>query len=209
MAYSEKQLQIINTAEKLFSCKGYDGASVRDIAEEAGINVAMISYYFGSKEKLMQAIIQERTNNIRIKIESLIKDETLDPFRKISILVDDYIQRIVEKQQFHKIMMYEQVLQKNPVVTGLLNELKTSNANLIEKLIKEGQEKGVFKMEVDVVFMMNTMFGTVMQTLMNKDYYRDFNKLQHLPDTEFQEQLKNKLSNYIKVLFKAILSYEA
>jgi AcrR family transcriptional regulator len=45
--FTEKQLAIITTAERLFSIKGFEGTSVRDIAQEAGINVAMISYYFG------------------------------------------------------------------------------------------------------------------------------------------------------------------
>ncbi len=74
MSYSEKQLQIIRTAEKLFACKGYDGTSVRDIAEEAGVNVAMISYYFGSKEKLMQALFHQRMEKVRTKIESLVNN---------------------------------------------------------------------------------------------------------------------------------------
>ncbi len=50
----------MDSAELLFSQKGFDGTSVRDIAEAAGINTAMISYYFGSKEKLMEEILKER-----------------------------------------------------------------------------------------------------------------------------------------------------
>ncbi len=46
MNFSDKQIQIIIAAEKLFSNKGCDGTVVRDIAEDAGINIAMISYYF-------------------------------------------------------------------------------------------------------------------------------------------------------------------
>ena len=56
MEYNDKQIAIINTAEKLFALNGFDGTSVRDIAHEAGVNLAMISYYFGSKEKLMEAV---------------------------------------------------------------------------------------------------------------------------------------------------------
>ncbi len=48
MGYSDKHLQIISTAEQLFSKNGFDGTTVRDIAVGAGINIAMISYYFGS-----------------------------------------------------------------------------------------------------------------------------------------------------------------
>ncbi len=51
MEYNEKQLQILEVAEKLFAANGFDGTSIRDIASEAEVNIAMISYYFGSKEK--------------------------------------------------------------------------------------------------------------------------------------------------------------
>ncbi|MEO8582825.1 MAG: TetR family transcriptional regulator, partial [Flavitalea sp.] len=77
MVYSDKQLHIIAAAETLFSNKGYDGTSVRDIADGAGVNVAMISYYFGSKEKLMQTIFEQRTVNFPNKVEGLLKDDSL------------------------------------------------------------------------------------------------------------------------------------
>jgi AcrR family transcriptional regulator len=47
---NKKTAPVTRTAESLFSQKGFDGTSVRDIAEAAGINTAMISYYFGSKK---------------------------------------------------------------------------------------------------------------------------------------------------------------
>ena len=91
--YSAKQLQLLDTAELLFSRKGFEGTSVRDIAEEAGINTAMISYYFGSKEKLMEAIFERRSMNIKEKVDLLMKDDSLDPFQKIFRLLDDYIDK--------------------------------------------------------------------------------------------------------------------
>lgn len=209
MAYSDKQLQIITTAEKLFSAKGYDGTSVRDIAEEAGVNIAMISYYFGSKEGLIQALFEERTQGIIMRVESLLKDDTLTPIEKVYVLVDDYIQRISQKIQFHKIMLCEQMLEKNTVITGLLNELKKKNAEVISKLIIDGQEKGVFKKDIDLVLLMNTLFGTVTQTFINKDYYKLYNNLEDVDDAAFAEDLKSRVSVHVKNLFKAILSYEA
>ncbi|HVU85373.1 MAG TPA: TetR family transcriptional regulator, partial [Puia sp.] len=100
-AYSPKQLQLLDTAELLFSQKGFEGTSVRDIADEAGINTAMISYYFGSKEKLMEAIFERRSMNIKEKVDLLMKDESLDPFQKLFRLLDDYIDRIMERKKFH------------------------------------------------------------------------------------------------------------
>src|SRR3954467_7415202 len=124
MEYNEKQKQIISTAERLFSTKGFDGTSVRDIADEAGVNIAMISYYFGSKEKLMEALFEQRTTNIKVKVESLLNDDKTTPFEKVELLAEDFITKIINKKQFFKIMMCEQVINKNPIIISLLKDLK-------------------------------------------------------------------------------------
>ena len=208
MSYNDKQLQIIDTAEKLFAIHGYNGTSVRDIAEDAGVNVAMISYYFGSKEKLMEAVFGERTRHIIVTIESLLKDERLTPLEKVYALVDDYIGRVLQKQQFFKIMLVEQMLEKNPIVTASLHEMKKRNGEFIEKLIKDGQNKKSFKKNIDIVLMMNTMVGVITQTLANKEYYRFYNKLDKITDEELNTLVQKKMSEHIKQLFKAILTYE-
>ena len=209
MQFNEKQLQIIGTAEKLFAARGFDGTSVRDIAEEAGVNIAMISYYFGSKEKLMQALFKERTEHVKLKVESLLKEENLSPLEKVFVLADDYINRIAQKQPFHKIMVYEQMRETNTPVTTLISELKKENAEYIAKLIKDGQKRGVFKKDIDVQMLINILVGTVTQTFMNQTYYKNYHNLETLSDEALQERLKKKLSNHIKTIFKALLSYEA
>lgn len=209
MAYNEKQIQIIETAEKLFAAKGYDATSVRDIAEEARINVAMISYYFGSKEKLMQALFEHRTGDIVMRVESLLKDESLTPFNKVCMLIDEYLDRAIGRHEFYKILFYEQMIAKSTSLIDLINEIKKRNTSYIEVLIKDGQQKKAFKKDVDVVLMLNTMSGTVMQMMVNKRYYREVNNLQLLPEEEFEKQFRSRLSNHIKNLFKAILIYEA
>ena len=209
MEYNEKQIQIIEAAEQLFADKGFDGTSVRNIAEEAGINIAMISYYFGSKEKLMEALFEHRTGHIRLKVESLLKDDSHTPLEKMNVLIDEYIDRVMKKQQFYKIMICEQVINKNPVIIRLSNCLKIRNAEIITMLIKDGQKKGAFNKNIDVIMMLNTMIGTVTQMMISKDYYREFNKLSSVSDEKFEALLKQKLGDHIKNLFKAIFIYEA
>jgi AcrR family transcriptional regulator len=209
MEYNNKQLQIIETAEKLFATKGYNGTSVRDIAEDAGVNLAMISYYFGSKEKLMQAIFEERTRYVIVRIENLLKDDQLSPIEKIYALVDDYVARFCEKQQFFKLMLVEQMFEKNTVVIDSLNEMKKRNGEFIEKLIKDGQKKKAFKPNIDTVLLMNTMVGTITQSFISKDYYRFYHNLQKVPDEKYIAQLRTKISTHVKEVLKAILTYEA
>jgi AcrR family transcriptional regulator len=209
MEFNDKQIQIIETAERLFAGRGFDGTSVRDIADEAGINVAMISYYFGSKEKLMEALFEWRTGTIKMRVETLIKDETLSPIDKVNMLIDEHIDRVMQKQCFYKIMVGVQVTNLNPAILEAANKVKMRNAELVSELIKDGQKKGVFKKKIDVVLMINTMVGTVFQTMMSQDYYRLFNGQQAMPDEDFEASLKRRLSIHIKTLFKAILTHEA
>ncbi len=208
MEYNEKQLAIINTAERLFSVTGFEGTSVRDIAAEAGINVAMISYYFGSKEKLMEAVFEQKTNKIRLKVENLMQDSALSHLEKVYVLIDDYVEKFFSQQEFHKIMMREQLSEKNTHVTDLIHELKKRNHESIKALIQDGQKKGAFKKNIDLVFMMATLTGIASQIVTTQRFYRDVNNMGDIPTEEFSKQLKKKLSTYLKNIFKAILSNE-
>lgn len=209
MSYNDKQISILEASEQLFARKGFDGTSVRDIAEEAGVNLAMISYYFGSKEKLMEALFDYRAGYVKMAVEALLKDDSLSPFDKINKLIDTYVDRVMQKQRFHKVMICEQVINKNPIIIKLVTDIKKRNSELIGQLIKEGQKKGVFKKKVDILLMMSTMIGTMSQMMISQDFYREVNNLGALSEEEFELHIKKKLSKHIKNLFKAILTNEA
>lgn len=207
--YNDKQLQIIETAERLFSLKGFDGTSVRDIAEAAVINVAMISYYFGSKEKLMESIFEVKIGRVQMRVDELLKDKTMTPIQKVNLLIDEHVERVIQSQQFYRIMICEQVSKSNAAITQKVKQLKVRNAELVTELIKEGQKKGDFKKKVDVVLMVNTLVGTVWYSITSKEHFREFTHSQGLTDKAYENQLKKKLSIHIKTLFKAILTNEA
>jgi|SRR5450432_57910 len=207
--YSSKQLQLLDSAELLFSRKGFDGTSVRDISESAGINTAMISYYFGSKEKLMEAIFERKSLYIREKVDLLLKDDRLDPLQKMYSLVDIHIDGILQRKTFHRILLCEQVINQNPSIIQMLDKMRTKNSESINDLIKLGQKKGIFRKNIDVPMMHNTLIGTVSHTLLNMEFYKSYHHLESLSDEEFEKVIKKKLSVHIKTIYKAILSNES
>ena len=209
MIITEKHLQILGKAEELFAARGYEGTTVRDIADAAGVNLAMISYYFGSKEKLLEALFKERMSSTKQRIETVVKNESLLPFQKMEIMIDQYIDRVSEKQTFYKVMLCAQVINKNSVVLKLLKELKLVYATLIREVITEGQRMKVFKKDIDVIMLLTTMTGTVTHMLINKDYYREFNDQKKLSNTAFEDQLTGSLKKHVKQIFKVILGYES
>src|SRR5678810_1116354 len=101
MCIRDKQVQIMETAEVLFAEKGFNGTSVRDIAEKAHVNLAMISYYFGSKDKLLEALFDYRGEHIKLKLESMVEDKTLGSFEKLDLLIDHYIEKIMNLSLIH------------------------------------------------------------------------------------------------------------
>lgn len=208
MEYSEKQIHIIETAEKLFASDGFEGTSVRDIAQEAGVNIAMISYYFGSKEKLMEAVFERRAVLAKMKVESLLQNKDLSPLQKVNVLIDDFVEKIMTQQQFHKIMMREQMLNKDNIIAELIHELKRKNLESIRELIKQGQTDGTFEKDIDVIMLMTTLTGTCNQLITTQRFYKEMNNLQHMPADEFQKYIKSKLKTHLKILFKSILTYE-
>jgi AcrR family transcriptional regulator len=206
--FSEKQIQILDVAEQLFATKGFDGTSVRDIAQEAGVNIAMISYYFGSKEKLLEAVFEHRTAYLRSAIENMLLNNDVAPLNKIYSLIDHFVDKVMTQQPFHTIMAREPIGDKDSVIKNLMGEAKRRNYELIKKLIGEGQRKGAFKKNIDIPFMMMTMVGTANQLLTAQHHYKELSNLQSMPEEEFQEHIRKKLSTHLKRLFKAILSNE-
>src|SRR4051812_44383250 len=55
----DTETKIKKAAEKVFIERGYEGAKIRDIAEEAKVNIALVNYYFRSKEQLFKSIYME------------------------------------------------------------------------------------------------------------------------------------------------------
>ena len=142
MEYNDKQVQIMETAEILFAEKGFNGTSVRDIAEKANVNLAMISYYFGSKDKLLEALFGYRGEHFKLKLETIIEDKELGSLEKMNILIDHYIDKMMQQQCFSRIMVREQVLNHTGITAELIFQMKKRNQELISKLIHQGQKKG-------------------------------------------------------------------
>lgn len=198
----------MESAEKLFAENGFAGTSVRDIADDANVNLAMISYYFGSKEKLMESIFRYRGETIKLQLENMLQDKKMSSLEKVNTLIENYINRIMQQQCFHKIMSREQMVHVGGTMHKLILQLKKTNQSLIKELIAEGQQRGEFKKNVDVPLMMATLVGTTSHLVTTQHYYCELNDLRSMKDEEFQNYLKKKLSNHLKSLFKAILTYE-
>jgi TetR/AcrR family transcriptional regulator, regulator of cefoperazone and chloramphenicol sensitivity len=64
----DTRLRILRTALQVFAAEGYDGASTRTLAQQAGVNLPALQYYFGNKEGLYRAVIDHISDNVESRV---------------------------------------------------------------------------------------------------------------------------------------------
>ncbi|CAA9198842.1 hypothetical protein FLACOL7796_02407 [Flavobacterium collinsii] len=202
---NDKKIQILEVAEKLFSEKGFEGTSIRDISKHAKINIAMVSYYFGSKERLLEALIIYKTSDLKLKLENLLQ-ENLEPVEKVNKLIEIYIQRISCNKGIFRVLHFEINAKKREKSFIAFTELKKGNLKSVESIIKQGQEKGVFRKDVVIPLITPTIIGTFFHFHMNKPFFEELLNL----NTEelYNNYIKTSLTKHIQQTIKALLVYE-
>jgi len=115
-------------ARKVFHQKGYAGTRTRDIAEEAGINHAMVNYYFRSKEKLFGIVMLETMTFFFKGVSTILNNENTSLEEKIEQVVANYIDLLLEEPELPTFMFNEVRTNPEPFVanTPILQALEHS-----------------------------------------------------------------------------------
>ncbi|MDR0265605.1 MAG: TetR family transcriptional regulator [Sphingobacterium sp.] len=204
MEFNEKQIDILLAAERLFATKGFDGTSVRDIANEANVNVAMINYYFGSKDKLLDTFFEWRVPDFMINVDELaLIDNALD---KIDAMVDRSIKSMNSHRKLYHIITIESSLKQRMLISEAFRKLKLHNLEVISSVINEGVKQGVFKDGYDPILIHSMMMGTFMNFQMNHCFLQD--QLHIDNDEEYANYIETTLTEFIQKTIKALLTYE-
>ena len=195
---------IIESAIKLFSDKGFEGTSVRQIAADAGVNVAMINYYFESKEKLFESVVEHRTSFLKGIFAELVNNKDLSPIEKIDIIIDQTIERKFSNSHFHHLLHRELSLDYRPQLRDAISNILLRNIDSVKTIIKNGIKDGTFQ-PVDIELTITTMLGTIHYLLTSDTMCRKIlGKKEGF--TAFQnKQLKKRLSEHTKQLMRSHL----
>lgn len=172
----EKKDQILDVAEELFSKHGFDGVSIRNLARQANINIAMVSYYFGSKENLYIAVIERKMVTITQYLTNAFPNGG-KAWDKLNYIIESYVDRMVENRVFMNIAFSELTSQKSEYILNFLTKRTADNQQAFKNLIVEGIESGEFR-EVDPQLAIMSIIGPLklyvsnpymVKKLMNED----------------------------------------
>lgn len=146
MAKKAKRTADLSTEEKIkeaartvFMQKGYAGTRTRDIAEKAGINLALLNYYFRSKEKLFEQVMLEKVQQLFGTVLPILNDPSSSLETKVKEAVSRYIDMLQEHPDLPIFVLSE--IRKN---AGLFKE-SIPGATLLKDLyffrqLKEARE---------------------------------------------------------------------
>ena len=147
--------KILSAARKVFLNKGMDGARMQDIADEAGINKAMLHYYFRSKEKLFETIFNQVAAEFLPAIFEILQSEK-PLFQKIDLFCSAYIQQEIKTPYVPMFIINE--INRDP--KALLKRIFKTKQPPFQKVINQVNEeikKGTIKPVEPIQLLLNTV----------------------------------------------------
>ncbi len=141
--------RIMSAARKEFAKRGLGGARVDEIAERAKANKRMIYHYFGSKEKLFQAVLEDaylgiRTAEQKLDLDNIPAEEALE--KLVRFTWDYYLKHpefitLVNSENLHR----ARHLKKSEVIKLASRRF----VGMMDGLLKRGADEGVFRSGID------------------------------------------------------------
>jgi AcrR family transcriptional regulator len=218
----EARERILNASIELFSKKGFDAASVNEIAEQANVTKALIYYYFKSKEEILDSLVHSLMDNItsiamdfiHANIVQTIKDGKLDiePDRlrfvdeearkrfsqNMTVYFEDILNYSIEHRAVIRILMLES-LKSSKHHNDLFKIVDlTSSDNIIFKTISEADKD--FNYSDDMILF--KFFFTTVPLFNFAAYYDDYKDISGLSD----EKLLSSFLQSVSIIFSSLIS---
>ncbi len=130
--------KIIKAASKLFTQKGYAATKTREIAEEANINLALLNYYFGSKERLFREVVKDKLKMLLEVIIPILSDENVSLEEKVVTIAENYTQLLLEHEELPIFILNEWTVNEDMFV-DITRDARLFAKPVIERQLKENR----------------------------------------------------------------------
>ena len=189
--------QLLIAARHAFARKGLGGTSIRDIAEGARLNSSLISYYFGGKDGLYRACIEEiAQTSLQMTKKVLQPAANETEFRvRLRMFLDNIFQLFLEDRDTGLILIREYDRQSSPAADVFRDSFLKIH-EVIEEYFAHAQKIGYLDPDKDPFTLAGLLFGCfTSQMRMDHLQERAYKKSLH------QSQEKSKVENHIVDLF--------
>ena len=179
--------KILTAARKVFTTKGMAGARMQDIADDAGINKALLHYYYRDKEKLFETIFLEEAQKFFPKINAIFQSD--DPlFLKIEKFVDEYIDEMLENPYLPWFVLNEINRDPDQFMYKLWGEENLPRPGKFLEQIEKEIKKGTIKRINPVHLLMNLLSMTIFPFVAKPMIIRNL----RMTDSGFRETMEQR-----------------
>lgn len=204
-----KEEHIMMVAEKLFASYGYNGTSVRDIAAKAKVNVSMISYYFGSKENLLEELFKWRMEEGLNFTKIIYENSDLSEIEKFDTFIDVYVGRIQKLRDFFLLVHTQQIISQNKNIHNFLKDFKVSYIEINQNVVESGLASGLFTKRPSYHLMQCTITGTIFNALKGMNIYKEYLKQNkpYFDEKLYESQYFEEAATHVKTIVRALVGY--
>ena len=185
--------KILLAASKVFTEKGFSGARTRDIAEEAGINLALLNYYFRTKEKLFEQVMKVKIVLLFGQIIPIVTNEKSTLEEKIDLASVKYFE-ILSKNPNLPIFILSEIQKKTSDIKPILPVEKVLKNSFIIKQIQERKPE-LNPFHILLNFLSMTAFPFVVKPIL-----QTFDLMNDEEFQQFVEERKTLVPLWIKIM---------
>lgn len=141
----DREEEFLVVALSLFAERNFASVTIKDIAEELGVNTALIYYYFKSKTDLFKASIDHAVEGAFANMRALEESNT-DPANLLTAWLQNHVDKYAEIHRFVKVALdYRGAHQGDPEIEAIIASFYAKERQLLSKLIKDGIDQGMFR----------------------------------------------------------------
>ena len=191
--------KIYDAARRIFILKGMEGARMQEIADKAGMNKALLHYYFRSKENLFKAVFKDIFTKFFSKVkETLFSDVSLK--EKLCVFIDNYIDLIQANPYVPQFIINE--INRDPqVLKTLMFESEIDPKKILELFYNEINSNNLSKIDpkhIVVSLLGMLIFPFVARPLLQMVYFNDDQEVYNKFLNERKEVVKNMILKMIE-----------
>jgi TetR/AcrR family transcriptional regulator len=153
---------LLKAAKKVFANKGFDGATVKDLADAAGVNVSMVSYYFDGKENLYGECLASVGRHHVASAQKVLKAPTTpEEFRlRLQLFAEEFIALNKSEEDICKIIQRD-LDSGHPVAMEIFKATFVPMYDTLVQFIASAKSNGILRKNVDPDIATPILFGSL------------------------------------------------
>lgn len=152
--------RILDAAIPLFAMKGYAAVSVKELAEAAEVNIALISYYFGGKESLYVAVLKTQFLIVADIMNEICSKDYLSPIEKIRCF-GRLVSQAHVKCPYTSHLIYGEIINPTASFETIVKKEISELSNFLSDCIREAIARGEFRSDLDPEYAALSLSGII------------------------------------------------